>query len=122
LIDFYIDADFASLYGKDPDARRPSNKLHLGYAMTLDWVPLVQKSQLIKEICLSTTFAKHHSLSQALCAILPICSLILELIKPLAMPKEIKAMIHARVFEDNKGAYLLAMTQPHRPHQPGTSM
>jgi hypothetical protein len=107
LIDCYVDADFASLYGKYPDASRSSAKLRLGYVITLGGVPLIWKSQLIQEICLSTTFAKYNSLSQAL---LPIRSLILELVEPLCVSQEIRVMIHARVFEDNNGAYLLAMT------------
>jgi hypothetical protein len=110
LIDCYVDADFASLYGKDPHASKSSAKSRLGYVITLGGVPLIWKSQLIQEICLSTTFAKYNSLSQALRAILPIRSLILELVEPLCLPPEIQAMIHARVFEDNNGAYLLAMT------------
>ncbi len=110
LIDCYINANFASLYGKDPDASRSSAKSWLGYVITLGGVPLVWKSQLIQEICLSTTFAEYNSLSQALHVILPIHSLILELVKLLSVPQEIWVMIHARVFEDNNGAYLLAMT------------
>jgi hypothetical protein len=57
LIDCYVDVDFASLYSKDPDASRSSAKLRLGYVITLGGVPLIWKSQLIQEICLSTTFA-----------------------------------------------------------------
>jgi hypothetical protein len=34
----------------------------------------------------------------------------LELVAPLCVPQEIRATIHARVFEDNSAAYLLAMT------------
>jgi hypothetical protein len=56
LIDCYVDANFAALYGKDPDASRSSTKLHLG-------APLVWKSQLIQEISLSTTFAKYNSVT-----------------------------------------------------------
>jgi hypothetical protein len=37
----------------------------------------------------------------------------LELVELLCMPQEIWATIHARVFEDNNGAYLLAMTHLH---------
>jgi hypothetical protein len=84
LIDCYVDADFASLYGKDPDASRSSPKSRLGYVITLGGVPLVWKSQLIQEICLSTTFAEYNSLSQALRFVLPIRSLILELLEPRA--------------------------------------
>jgi hypothetical protein len=112
LIDCYIDPDFASLYSKDPDASRSSAKSRLGYVITLGRVLLIWKSQLIQEICLSTTFAKYNSLSQALPVVLPICSLILELAEPLCVPQEIRATIHARVFEDNNGAYLLATTHP----------
>jgi hypothetical protein len=89
LIDCYINANFASLYGKDPDASRSSAKSWLGYVITLGGVPLVWKSQLIQEICLSTTFAEYNSLSQALHVILPIHSLILELVKLLSVPQEI---------------------------------
>jgi hypothetical protein len=110
LIDCYVDADFALLYSKDPDSSRSSAKSRLGYVITLGGVPLIWKSQLIQEICLSTTFAKYNSLSQALRVVLPICSLILELVAPLCVPQEIRATIHARVFEDNNGAYLLVMT------------
>jgi hypothetical protein len=111
LIDCYVDADFASLFGRDPDASRSSAKLRLGYVITLGRVPLVWKSQLIQEICLSTTFAEYNSLSQALHVVLPIrSSLILELVAPLCVLQEIQAMIHARVFEDNSAAYLLEMT------------
>jgi hypothetical protein len=104
LIDCYVDTDFASLYSKDPDASRSSAKSRLGYVITLGGVPLIWKSQLIQEICLSTTFAEHNSLSQALRVVLPICSLILELVEPLCVLQEIWATIHARVFEDNNGA------------------
>jgi hypothetical protein len=110
LIDCYVNADFVSLFSKDPDASRSSAKSRLGYVITLGGVPLIRKSQLIQEICLSTTFAKYNSLSQACCVVLPICSIILELVEPHCMPQEIQAMIHARVFEDNNGAYWLAMT------------
>jgi hypothetical protein len=62
LID-YVDANFALLYSKDPDASRSSTMFHLGCVITLGRVPLVWKSQLIQEICLSTTFAEYNSLS-----------------------------------------------------------
>ena len=102
--------DFASLYGKDPDASRSSAKSRLGYVITLGGVPLIWKSQLIQEICLSTTFTEYNSLSQALHVILPIYSLILEIVELLCMPQEIQAIIPAQVFKDNNGAYLLVMT------------
>jgi hypothetical protein len=110
LIDCYVDVDFVSLYSKDPDASRSSAKLCLGFVITLGRLPLIRKSKLIQDICLSTTFAKYNSLSQALRVILPIHSLILELVQLLCMLQEIQAMTYARVFKHNNGAYLLAMT------------
>jgi hypothetical protein len=41
LIDCYVNADFASLFGKDPDASRSSAKSRLGYVITLGGVPLI---------------------------------------------------------------------------------
>jgi hypothetical protein len=67
LADCYVNADFVSLFGRDPDASRSSAKLCPGYVITLGGVPLVRKSQLIQEICLSTIFAEYNFLSQALC-------------------------------------------------------
>jgi hypothetical protein len=60
-----------------------SAKSHLGCVITLGRVPLVWKPQLNQEICLSTTFAEYNYMSQALRVILPIYSLILELVEPL---------------------------------------
>jgi hypothetical protein len=109
LIDCYVDVNFASLFGRDPDASRSSAKSRLGYVITLGRVPLVWKSQLIQEICLSTTFTKYNSLSQALRVVLPIHSLTLELVAPLCVLQEIRVTMHARVFKDNSAAYLLGM-------------
>jgi hypothetical protein len=115
LIDCYVDADFASLYGKDPDASRSSAKSRLGYVITLGGVPLIWKSQLIQEICLSTTFAEYNSLSQALHVVLPIRSLILELVEPLCVLQEIRAM---KSFQRQQWSLLVGNdSPPHRPHQ-----
>ena len=73
-------------------------------------MPLVWKSQLIHEICLSTQESEYAALSQALCVVLPICSTLLELVIPVGLNSYTCATVHARVFEDNNGAFLLATT------------
>jgi hypothetical protein len=82
--------------------------------------------------CLSTTFTEYNSLSQALCVVLPICSLILELTKLLCILQEIWVMIHARAlhtardlsddtcksFQQQQWSLLVGNNSPpHRPHQ-----
>ena len=110
LIDCYVDADFCGLYKKDPDSSVTSAKSRLGYIITLGGVPLVWKSQLQQEIALSTMMSEYHSLSQSLRVVLPIRSLLMEIVMPLGVAPNFHTTIHARVFEDNNGAFLLATT------------
>ena len=79
--------------------------------MTFGGVPLVWKSQLIKEICHSTLHAEYVALSNALQALIPIRNTIINMLQFLKLPDDIKPQIHCTVFEDNQGAYLLANNQ-----------
>jgi hypothetical protein len=47
LIDCYVDADFASLFGRDPDASRSSAKSHLGYVITLHQGDTLRKFKMM---------------------------------------------------------------------------
>jgi hypothetical protein len=47
LIDCYVDADFASLFGRDPDASRSSAKSNLGYVITLHQGDTLQKFKMM---------------------------------------------------------------------------
>jgi hypothetical protein len=70
----YVDADFAVLYNCDPDSSPTSAKSHLSYIISVGGVPLVCHSQLQSEISFNTL----KRLSQAMHALLPICSLLIE--------------------------------------------
>jgi hypothetical protein len=110
-LDCYVDADFAGLCKRDPDASPTSAKSRLGFIISLGGVPLVWCSQLQSEISLSTLESEYSSLSQAMHTLLPICSLLMEVAPVIGLQKALVATIHARVFEDNNGAYLLATNQ-----------
>jgi hypothetical protein len=106
-----VDADFAGLYNREPDSNLTSAKSRLGYIISLGGVPLVWRSQLQSEISLSSQESEYSSLSQSLRTLLPIRSLLIEVSEAIGIDETIRATIHARVFEDNAGAYSLATQQ-----------
>lgn len=110
-LDCYVDADFAGLYNREPDSNLTSAKSRLGYIISLGGVPLVWRSQLQSEISLSSQESEYSSLSQSLRTLLPIRSLLIEVSEAIGIDETIRATIHARVFEDNTGAYSLATQQ-----------
>ena len=60
---WWADADFAGTCRQEPSGSVKAVKSRHGHAITFGGAPLVWKSQLISEICLSTTHAEHVSLS-----------------------------------------------------------
>ena len=110
-LDCYVDADFAGLFGRDPDREPSSVKSRTGYLITLGNAPIIWKSQLQTEISLSTLESEYSALSTSMRALLPLLALLKEVIKALLLPYNYRASIRARVFEDNNGALLLATNQ-----------
>jgi hypothetical protein len=110
-LDCYVNAHFAGLYKCDPDASPTSTKPFLGFIVSLGRVPLVWCSQLQLEISVSILESEYSSLLQAMHTLLPICSLFLEVVPAIGLEMAVVATIHARVFEGNNGAYLLATNQ-----------
>ena len=107
----WVDADFAGLFNREPSENPNAARSRYGYVITFGGVPLIWKSQLIKEICLSTTHAEYVGLSSALRTIIPIRSMIVEMLDFLNLPSGVKPEVHCSVFEDNQSAYLLATNQ-----------
>jgi hypothetical protein len=110
-LDCYVDADFAGLYGRDPDREPSSAKSRTGYLITLGNAPVIWKSQLQTEISLSTLESEYSALSTSMRALLPLRALLVEVVGSLHLPNHIRASISSRVFEDNNGALLLANAQ-----------
>lgn len=110
-IDCYVDADFAGLHGRDPDHEPSSAKSRTGYIITLGGCPILWKSQLQTEISLSTLEAEYSALSASMRTLLPLKSMLSEIVVALNLPPQFKSTIRCRVFEDNNGALLLATKQ-----------
>ena len=110
-IDCYVDADFAGLHGRDPDHVPSSAKSRTGYIIMLGGCPILWKSQLQTEISLSTLESEYSALSASMRTLLPLRSLLTEVVTALRLPPQFKSTIRCRVFEDNNGALLLATKQ-----------
>jgi len=109
-IKVWCDADFAGLHRSEPDESPDSAKSRLGLIITVGGVPLVWKSQLIQEICLSTTMAEYASLTTAIRILVPIRGVLLHLLKHLNLP-EAMTTFKCTVFEDNAACFMLATNQ-----------
>ena len=110
-LECWVDADFAGLYGREPSENPNAARSRYGYVITFGGVPLIWKSQLIKEICLSTLHAEYVGMANALRALIPIRSIIVKMLNFLDLPSQAKPEVHCSVFKDNQGAYLLATNQ-----------
>ena len=68
----WADSDFTGTCGQEPSGDAKAVKSQCGCAITFGGAPLVWKSQLISEICLSTTHAECVGLSNSVRALIPI--------------------------------------------------
>ena len=107
----WVDADFAGLFGREKDVDPKSVKSRYGYVITFGGVPLVWKSQLISEICMSTTHAEYVGLTNAMRTLIPIRGLIVDTLKQMDVTLHHRPEMICEVFEDNQSAYLLATKQ-----------
>ena len=60
---------------------------------------------------MSTLHAEYIGVTNAIRALIPIWSLVTGILDFLTLPSSTKPEVHATVFEDNQGAYLLATNQ-----------
>ncbi len=107
----YVDADFAGLHGRDPDRSPSSAKSRTGYIITRGGCPIFWKSHLQSEISLSTLKAEYSALSSAMRTLLPLRTMLLEIVAAVKLPNTFTSTIKCQVFEDNNGALLLAVNQ-----------
>ena len=66
ILNCYVDADFAGLWGYEVDQDPVCIHSHTGYVMTLGDFPIHWSSKMQSEVALSTTEAEYISLAQAL--------------------------------------------------------
>ena len=120
-LDCYVDADFASLYGRDPPESPTCVKSRTGYIISVGGCYVLCKSQLQTTIALSTSEAEYGALSQAMRAVIPIRETLLELIKTVDMvdargrrpfgDRNKLCSFPTVIHEDNSAALSLAINQ-----------
>jgi hypothetical protein len=111
-VDCYVNADLAGLHGRDPDRSTSSAKSQAGYIITLGGCPILWKSHLQSEILLSTLEAKYSALSSTMRTLLPLRSMLLEIVAGVKLPHTFTSTIKCQVFKNNNGALLfLAVSQ-----------
>jgi hypothetical protein len=110
-VDMQLDADFAGLYSREPDTSEDAVRSPTGYILLFSGCPLIWKSQLQTFIAQPTLEAEDGALSHALCALLPLKRISEEVCLFLTLPRGNSTSVRARLFEDNQGAYYLAVNQ-----------
>jgi hypothetical protein len=107
-IDCWVDADFAGLHGSEPSSDRNCARSRTGWITCLGETPLLWKSKLQTCVTLSTLEAEYVALSDCLRTVVWLKSMLIEVSDAIGLDNNTKATIHATVFEDNQGAFLLA--------------
>lgn len=115
-LEVYVDADFMGNWDpKEAANDRDTARSRHGYIINYCGCPIVTKSQLQTEVCLSTTESEYTGLSYSLREAIPIIRLLDEM-KGQGIPvSSTKAAIHCKVFEDNSGALEIAKNPKYRP-------
>ena len=115
-VEIYPDASFCQdwdpkLAGQDIDTARS----RYGFIIRYAGVPLVWKSSLPTEVCLSTTEAELVGLSMSLRQAIPLINIINEM-RELGYPMpHTSPKVHCKLFEDNSGALAIAKFPKVRP-------
>ena len=109
-LECYVDADFAGLYGVEDPSDSVSAKSRSGYIIFLGNCPTLWKSQLQSEVSLSTLESEYVALSQSIRTVLPMQTLLKEIIPTITIPRSLTVNLITTVFEDNNGAISLATT------------
>jgi len=114
-LEVYVDADFAGNWDVNDTANRDTARSRHGYFIMYGGCPVVWKSQLQGEICLSTTESEYTGLSYALRQAIPIIKLLKEM-KGKGYPvNDSTPNVRCKVFEDNSGALIMATDHKSRP-------
>ena len=107
-LDMHTDADFCGLFGQEDSRSKDSSRSRTGFVITLCGCPVLWKSVLQTQISQSTLKDEYSALSYSLHTFLPLKRILQEIITETRSRSLVGATVHARVFEDNQGAYYLA--------------
>ena len=88
VVDCYVDADFAGLWGHENPQYPICARSRTGFVVTFSSCPLLWVSKLQIEIAISTLNSEYVELSHSVRALLPLKSLIREVIDNLGIDSE----------------------------------
>ena len=121
-LDAYVDSDFAGRWHQDYAQLRDSVLSRTGYVITYCNCPVTWSSKLQTEITLSTTEAEYVALSTMMRTLLPMRTMLKEIIKHTVINLQLAetnaqmtSMHTSEVHEDNAGCIVLANSDEYRP-------
>ena len=106
-LDMYCDADWAGLWSYEKPDDPTCVRSRTGYVITLGGVPVCWSSKLQTEIALSTMHAEYVALSTGMRELLPLRSLLEEVLDVYDVKREPESTI-STVWEDNSACLQLA--------------
>ena len=108
MVDCFMDADFARQWNSEDPHDPLCIKSCTGYILMVHNCLMQWVSKLQMEIAVSTMEAEYVALSTAMCALIPLCTLVDE-VKDLLDPssKLLPCMTYTTIFENNNGAHIL---------------
>ena len=114
-LEVFVDVDFAGNWDFKDTLNRDTAQSRHGYIIRYMGCPILWKSQLQTEICLSSTESEYTGLSYALHGAIPLMELLNEMQAARFKVTNDHARVHCKVFEDNSGALEIARTHKYRP-------
>ena len=111
----YVDADFAGNWDPINTKNIDTARSRHGYVITLAGCPICWKSQLQKEVALSSTESEYTGISYALREVIPIIELLKEMKERGYPVSGAPPTVQCTVFEDNSGALEMAKKFKFRP-------
>ena len=109
VVDCYADADFAGLRGHEDPQDPICARSRTGFVVTFANCHLLWVSKIQTEIALSTLHYEYVELSHSVRALLPLKSLVKELIDNLGIDSDnLKFVSSSTIYEGNNGAIVVA--------------
>ena len=108
MVDCYADADFAGLWGHENPQYPICARSRTRFVVTVSNFPLLWVSRIQTYIAFSTIHYEYVALSYSVRALIPLKSIIREVIYNLGIDSEkLKFVLISNIYEDNNGAIVL---------------
>jgi len=113
-LELFVDADFAGNWDPENTADIDTARSRHGYVIKYANCPIIWKSQLQREIALSSTESEYTGLSYSIREIIPIINILEEMSKNHQLSTTTPKLF-LKVYEDNAGAIEMANNHKYRP-------